>query len=145
MSSNEQSDIERNKTVARRYFEEFVDGRRLDVLEEIVAVDAADETRVGPGGTGTRDDFRLHAQSVWDNVKDLKITVTDLVAEADRVIVFWRIQGIQAGTLFGVPASGRAFTGHSISTLTIRDGQVVRYTVLPDRLGIIQQLSDSRL
>lgn len=144
MSSNEH-DIEANKAVTRRYFEEFVNDRRLDVLEEIVATDAADETRVGPGGTGTREDFRQHAQWVWENVKDLRISVTDLVAEGDRVIVFWTIEGVHAGNIFGVPASGRPFTGRSISTLTVRDGQVVRYTVLPDRLGIIQQLVDTHL
>lgn len=138
-------DIEANKDIARRYFEEFVNDRRLDVLEEIVAADAADEARVGPGGSGTREDFRQHAQWVWENVKDLRVSVTDLVAEGDRVIVFWKIEGIHAGNIFGVPASGKPFTGNSISTLTIRGGQVVRYRVLPDRLGIIQQLADAHL
>jgi SnoaL-like polyketide cyclase len=52
----------------------------------------------------------------------------------------WRIEGIHRGTVFGVPGTGKAFTGTSISTLTFRDGKVVRYTVLPDRLGIIKQL-----
>lgn len=139
------NEIERNKTVARRYFEEFVDGRSLDVLEEIVAADAADETRVGVGGTGTREDFREHARWLWENVKDVHVSVSDLLAEGDRVIVFWKIEGVHTGNIFGVPATGKPFTGHSISWLTIREGQVVRYNVLPDRLGIIQQLADVHL
>ena len=132
--------IEANKEIARRYFEEFVNERRLDVLEEIVAPDAVDETRAYSGGTGDRDDFRQHALWLWDNVQDVKATITDLIAEGDRVVVYWRIEGIHQGTIFGVPGTGKAFTGNSISTVTIQDGRVVRYTVLPDRLGIIKQI-----
>jgi len=132
--------IEANKEIARRYFEEFVNERRLDVLEEIVAPDAVDETRAYSGGTGDRDDFRQHALWLWENVQDVKATITDLIAEGDRVVVYWRIEGIHQGTIFGVPGTGKAFTGNSISTVTIRNGRVVRYTVLPDRLGIIKQI-----
>jgi steroid delta-isomerase-like uncharacterized protein len=132
--------IEANKEVARRYFEEFVNERRLDVLEEIVAEDAVDETRAYAGGSGDRDDFRQHALWLWDSVQDVKATILDLIAEDDRVVVYWRIEGIHRGTIFGVPGSGKPFTGSSISTITIKDGRVVRYTVLPDRLGIIKQI-----
>jgi steroid delta-isomerase-like uncharacterized protein len=132
--------VEANKDIARRYFEEFVNERRLDVLEELVAPDAVDETRAYSGGTGDRDDFRQHALWLWESVQDVKATITDLVAEDDRVVVYWRIEGIHQGTIFGVPGTGKAFTGNSISTITIQDGKVVRYTVLPDRLGIIKQI-----
>ncbi len=134
------TELARNKEVARRYFEELVNERRLDLLEEIVAEDAADETRVGPGGRGTREDFREHALWLFENVGDARTTITDVVAEGDRVVVFWRLEGVQLGEFFGVPATGRPFSGASISTLTIRDGKVVRYHVLPDRLGVVRQL-----
>jgi steroid delta-isomerase-like uncharacterized protein len=132
--------VEANKDIARRYFEEFVNERRLDVLEEIVAADAVDETRAYSGGSGDRDDFRQHALWLWESVQDVKATITDLIAEGDRVVVYWRIEGIHQGTIFGVPGTGKAFTGNSISTITVQDGKVVRYTVLPDRLGIIKQI-----
>ncbi|QMU77009.1 ester cyclase [Streptacidiphilus sp. PB12-B1b] len=132
---------EANKRVARRYFEELVNGQRIEVLAEVVAADAADETRVGVGGSGTRADFQEHVEWLWKSVKELEVTVDDLVAEGDRVIVFWTIAGIHEGTVFGVEGTGRRFRGRSISSLTVRDGQVVRYNVLPDRLGIVQQLT----
>ncbi|GAA1273299.1 ester cyclase [Kitasatospora nipponensis] len=133
--------IEANKALVHRYYDELVSGQRIELLAELVAADAADETRVGVGGSGTLEDFRQHLEVLWANVPDVRATVEDLVAEDDRVIAFWRIEGTHAGPIFGVPATGRRFTGHSISTLTIRDGQVVRYNVLPDRLGIVQQLA----
>ncbi|GAA4881570.1 ester cyclase [Kitasatospora terrestris] len=132
--------IEANKALVERYYHELVSGQRVDLIEELIAEDAADETRVGPGGSGTREDFREHLRWLWENVQDVKATVEDLVAEDDRVIAFWRIEGVHVGPVFGVPATGRPFTGYSISTLTVQDGKVTRYNVLPDRLGIIQQL-----
>ncbi len=130
--------IEQNKETARRLYEELITLRRPELFEELIAEDAVDET-IG-GGRG-REDFRTHVENVWATVEGVKATVTDSVAEGDRVVVFWRIEGVQRQPLFGVPASGRHFTGHSISTITFRDGQIVRYSVLPDRLGILQQIS----
>ncbi|MCX4745007.1 ester cyclase [Kitasatospora sp. NBC_01287] len=133
--------IEANKALVHRYYAELVTGQRIELLEELVAADAADETRVGPGGAGTREDFAEHLRVLWETVEGVTATVEDLVAEGDRVIAFWRIEGKHVGHVFGVPATGRDFVGHSISTLTIKDGRVVRYNVLPDRLGIIRQLT----
>ncbi|WP_405003297.1 ester cyclase [Kitasatospora purpeofusca] len=133
--------IEANKALVERYYHELVTGQRVELLEELVAEDAADETRVGPGGSGTRADFEEHLRWLWQNVRDVKATVEDLVAEGDRVIAFWRIEGTHVGPIFGVPATGKSFVGHSISWLTVRDNKVVRYNVLPDRLGIVQQLA----
>ncbi|GHH72997.1 MULTISPECIES: ester cyclase [Kitasatospora] len=135
------STIEDNKALVRRYYHELVSEQRIDLLEELIAEDAADETVVGPGGAGTREDFVGHLRVLWANVPDVRATVEDLVAEGDRVIAFWRIEGTHAGPVFGVPATGKPFSGFSISTLTIQDGKVVRYNVLPDRLGIITQLA----
>jgi steroid delta-isomerase-like uncharacterized protein len=125
-----------NKAVARRLYEEVISRRRPELLAEIVAADAVDETA---GVTG-RAGFYRHLQALWETVENVTASVTDLIAEGDRVVVFWRMEGTQRGPLFGVPPSGRSFTGRSISWITFRDGQIVRYNVLPDRLGIIQQL-----
>jgi len=62
------------------------------------------------------------------------------VAEGNRVVVFWRIQGVHTGTVWGVPASGNTIDGTSVSVITFRDGRVVDYTVTPDRLTILRQL-----
>jgi predicted ester cyclase len=132
--------LEANKAVARRYFD-GVGSQNLDDLAEFIAEDAVDETRASDGA-GSIEDFRDHARWLWANVGDAKAVVTDLLAEGDRVVAFWRLEGVHTGEVFGVPATGRHFSGISISTLTIRAGKVVRYTVLPDRLGFIKQLSD---
>jgi predicted ester cyclase len=128
--------IEVNKAVARRLYEEAITQQRPEILEQIVAADAVDETR----GTTGREGFYEHLRWFSDTVENVRATVTDLVAEGDRVVVCWQIEGVQRGPLFGVPPTGRPFAGRSISVITFRDGQIVRYNVLADRLAIISQL-----
>jgi steroid delta-isomerase-like uncharacterized protein len=130
---------ELNKEIARRFYAELVTGPHPELLAEFVAEDAVDETAggLGPGGI---EDFRRHVAWIKESAGEVTATVTDAVAEGDRVVVFWRIEGTHNGDLFGLPATGKPFSGQSISTITFRDGKIVRYTVLPDRLGIIQQL-----
>ena len=130
--------IEINKSVARRLYEEVISQHRLELLEEIAAADMVDETSDTPG----REGFYKHVLWFIETVDQVRATVTDMVAEGDRVVVFWTAEGIQRGLLFGVPPSGRPFTGEAISWMTFRDGQIVRYNVLPDRLGVIEQLKD---
>jgi predicted ester cyclase len=131
-----EASTEVNKAVARRLYEEVISQGRAELLAEIVAADAVDETRAAPG----REAFYEHVRWISETVEQPRATVTDLVAEGDRVVAFWRLEGIQRGTLFGVPPSGRSFAGQSISLITFRDGQIVRYSVLADRLGFIEQL-----
>jgi steroid delta-isomerase-like uncharacterized protein len=130
-----------NKAVARRLYEELISLHRSEILDEIIAEDAIDETVPPDVRIGGREDFRNHVENVWAAVEGVTATVTDLLAEDDRVVVFWRIEGVQRASLFGAPASGRRFVGNSISTITFADGKITRYRVLPDRLGILQQIS----
>jgi steroid delta-isomerase-like uncharacterized protein len=132
---------EQNKAVVRRYFEEFVNKRDLAAMAEIIAEDAVDSTQVRSGGPGRgREDFRVHAEWLWETVENARTTVTDLIAEGDRVVAYWQLEGVQRGEVFGVPATGRYFSGGSISTFTLRDGKVAYYKVLPDALGVVGQL-----
>ena len=133
--------VEVNKAVARRLYEEAITQQRPEVLEEIVAADAIDES----GATAGREGFYQHLQRITETVGNVRATVTDLVAEGDRVVVCWQMEGVHRGPLFGVPPSGRPFSGRSVSWITFRDGQIIRYNVLADRLGIIQQLDGQRL
>ncbi|GAB2825438.1 ester cyclase [Actinocorallia aurea] len=137
MSTTTQDTAARNKDIARRFYAELVTGPHPELLEEFVAPDAVDETSAGLGGI---EDFRAHLAWIAASAGEVTASVTDAVAEGDRVVVFWRIEGTHTGELFGVPPTGRRFSGQSVSTITFRDGKIVRYAVLPDRLGIVQQL-----
>ncbi|MCT9935294.1 ester cyclase [Planotetraspora sp. A-T 1434] len=94
------STTETNREVARRFYEEAVTQGRLEVLDEIIADDATDGA--GPaGGAGGRDGFVQHITWLRSAVEGVTATVTDTVAEGDRVVVYWTIEGVQRGNVFG--------------------------------------------
>ncbi|CAO5166603.1 putative ester cyclase [Frankia sp. AiPs1] len=135
-----QPGIAAQKDIARRIYEEVVNHGRVDLLETFIADDGDDTTRARSGWSSGRDGFVEHVQWLRTAVPDVRTTVTDLLAEGNRVVVYWRIEGTQRGELFGVAPTGRRIDATSISLFTFRNGQVINYSVQPDRLTILRQL-----
>jgi predicted ester cyclase len=129
-----------NKAAARRLYEEVVNQGRLEVLDELVAEDGLDRPGAGRWAAG-REGFRQHVIWLRETVGEATTTVTDLIAEGDRVVVFWRLEGTHRGTLFGATATGRRVSGDSISWLTFHNGLIVEYGVLPDRQQFLRDLA----
>lgn len=128
--------IETNKFLARRFFEEIVSGGKLALIDEIISQDAIDRTQKTPG----RDGFRQHVNWFRAAFPDQKITINDLISEEDRVVVYWTIEGTHQGEFWGVQPTGRKVSGRAISLITVKKGQIVEYSVRPDSLGILIQL-----
>jgi len=128
-----------NKDVVRQFFEEVVAKDRLDLLDTVAAADMIDHTAPELGWSPGRKGFSEHVQWVHKGVSDRVVTVDDLVAEGDRVVVYWTLAGRHTGDFF-VPATGRTFSASAISVCTLKDRQIVEYNVMPDALGLLQQL-----
>jgi steroid delta-isomerase-like uncharacterized protein len=131
--------LEDNRHTVRRFFEELVGRGNMALLEEIIAPDAVHVASVTDWPPG-REGFRQHVLWFRNAYPDMQITIDDLVAEGDRVIAFWTLRGTQEGEFWGVQPTGRHIVGRAISLLRVQNGQVVEYTVHPDRLGILLQL-----
>jgi predicted ester cyclase len=132
--------IDIHKDIARRLYEEVVNLGKSELLDTFVAEGGDDTTRAHAGWSSGRAGFREHLEWLRASVPDVHATVTDILAEGDRVVVFWRIEGTHHGELFGVPPTGRRIDATSISLLTFRAGQIINYSVLPDRLTILRQV-----
>ncbi|MDQ4099642.1 MAG: ester cyclase [Chloroflexota bacterium] len=123
---------EENKTVVRRYFEEFHSQRQLNLAEEIISPDL-----VGPTLTATE---RLHTA-----FPDYRITIDEQVAEADRVATVWTgsgtHQGEWASPIGSVSPTGKGVTWTATTTLRIAEGKIAEVIGTNwDHLGILQQL-----
>ena len=77
---------------------------------------------------------------LWEAFPDLRITIEDMVGEADRVAWRLTVQGTHESEFRGVPATGTAVTFGAQYIFRFRNGKVVeRWTTL-DRLGLMIQL-----
>ncbi len=121
-----------NKTVVRRYFEEYHDDRRLELLDELVAEDLRAPT--------------ARAQAMVARAfPDYRITIDDQLAEDDVVATVWSARGTHEGPWDSpagtVEATGRSIEWTATTTLRIADGRIAAVIGTHwDHLGILQQM-----
>ena len=128
------TELERNKTVARRYLEEVWGRGNLAVVDELIAADyrggtrgAGQKTHAGPDGlkqcvSGQRAAFP-------DGTK----TLVSLTAEDERVVAEMSFAGTHAAT-------GRRVSNDQVFVLHLRDGRIVSEAVFFDVGGTLAQL-----
>jgi steroid delta-isomerase-like uncharacterized protein len=128
-----------NEALARRFFEEFCDGRRLEIADEILAADHAyhdpHSPPSAPGPDGMKEIVGLYQTAVeghWE--------VHEVVAAGDRVMVRWTGHGTQSGEIMGLAPTGRTIRVDALTLLRIEDGKIAENWTLWDTLGFLQQL-----
>lgn len=111
------------KTVARRWFEEVWNERRVDLIDELMAPDSIGHLEAGD--VGGPDSFRqIHAAFV-SAVPDLRIEIEDVVAEGDRAAVRWHVRGTHGGEGFGFAPTQQNVARRGTTWLRVRDGRIV--------------------
>ena len=131
---------EANKAIARRLYEDVITDGNLAALEDIVAADVYDHSLVPQGLPPTRETFTRHITGFRAAFPDIQVTVDEMVAEGDRVVVVWSATGTHRGPFGGVAPTGRRVSGTNASILRLRDGRITEYRVFRDRLETLQQL-----
>jgi ketosteroid isomerase-like protein len=118
---------EENKALVRRLVDEFINGGRLDLLEELFAPEL-----VGP--------VRQADTSFRAAFPDWREEIVDLVAEGDKVAARFRCSGTFQGEFMGVAPNGRRQEVDEVYFLRVRDGRIVEYWGLEDNLTRLRQL-----
>ena len=127
-----------NKDVARRLYDEVFNGRRVEVLDEIVARDYEEHDPL-PGQAAGIDGFKKRIAILVDAL-DPHFTIEDVIAEDDRVVVRWTNSGTNVGDFLGMPATGRPFTIAGIDIYRVEDGKLAEHWHVVDMLAQLQQL-----
>jgi ketosteroid isomerase-like protein len=127
----------RNIEATRRLLEEAFSRGNLDVLDELIAPDLVEHQRgLASDATGPRQAIELCRG--W--FTDFTITIEDLVADDERVWVRGTARGINTGSIFGRPPTGRPFEITVFDELRFRDGRIVEHWGVPDQLGMLLQV-----
>ena len=137
------SDIEANKAIVRQLIEDVFNGRRLDLLGDVLhpefrgrAISAfvPGGPEIGPGGR--RKVYEMFLQAL----PDARGEVLDLVGEADKVVLVGRLGGTHRGEFLGRPGTGRHIEWMAIHVYTIRDGKILEDAAMTDSLAIMRQI-----
>jgi len=71
---------------------------------------------------------------------DLRLSFEDAVADRDRVVTRWRLEGTQNGPLMGIAPSGRRVNIEGIRIDRIEDGKIAESWMQWDMLGLLDQI-----
>ena len=71
---------------------------------------------------------------------DRTVTIEDVMAEGDKVVVRYTMKGTHKGTFRGIPGTGKKFTQGGISIYRIKDGKILESWTMNDNLGLMQQI-----
>ena len=119
--------IEENKAIIRRLFQEVWVGD----------VPAADRF-YAPGPQ--LDGLKAFATALYAAIPDWRVTIDDLVAEDDKVVVRWTGRGTHRGEWQGRPPTGREVTTTGIDIERMVDGKIVQEDGEVDMLGFLRQV-----
>lgn len=128
------AELERNKAVARRVYEE---GLSQGVFEVPYTQDF-----VGHGGnaTFTHADGMAEAMGWRLAFPDLKVDVDLILAEGDLVSVRWTARGTNTGAGNGIPATGKQVKVSGTTVFRMVDGAIAEEWTSGDSLGLLKQL-----
>ncbi len=128
---------EENIAIARRLIQEGFSDGNVAVCDELVAVDGVEHQRgLKPGAAGAKETI----QTLHDWFSDFRLEIEDVIASGDRVWMRARATGVNTGSVFGRPPTGRPLEITVFDTVRIEDGRIVEHWGVPDQLGMLMQL-----
>jgi predicted ester cyclase len=128
-----------NKALVRRIFEEIINQRREDAIDELFDENFVDH---GPGGQDLhgREEFRTTIKAWLAAFPDVHCEVSHLVEEGDRVGWVVHTTGTHTGDALGFPATGKRIDTLSANIGVVRGGKAVEHWSEQGMLAMLQQL-----
>lgn len=128
------------KMIVRRVNEQaFSADGDLSVIDEFVAPDLVDHT-APPHLQHGNQSLKQLAQ-IWRTAfPDLKVTVHDILAQDDLVVIAWSGGGTHLGNLMGIPPTGKQGVMSGITFNRMHDGRIVERWGNNDQVGLFMQL-----
>jgi steroid delta-isomerase-like uncharacterized protein len=132
---------EQNKTLVRRYWEEVWNKGNLAVADELIASDFDGHPLPSDPDFGRGPAGQKHLVGMYRTAfPDVRMTIEDMTAEGDRVVVRWTARGTQTGVFMEIPATGKPTKVTGMFANRLAGGKIVEGWGNFDALGMLQQL-----
>ena len=127
---------EKNKTLARRFYDEILNSRKMDVAGEILSPEYIDHSAAAPG----LENFKAYLAKITSVFPDIKVTIEDLLADDDKVAVRLTVRGTQLGSFRGFPPTSKQATWTGMDIIHISAGRIIERWSERDFLDMLLQL-----
>src|SRR6266568_6179178 len=131
---------EANKALVRRFYDEVTNGRNVAVLDELLAPNFEGFKVEGADHGQNREAFKHMITMVLNAFPDHHQAIHDWIAENDRVVTRWTVQGTHQGEYVGIAPTGKQVKITGIDIFRVVDGKIVELWAEVDMPGMMQQL-----
>jgi steroid delta-isomerase-like uncharacterized protein len=132
----------KNLSLCRRFAQRVINQRNPMAARDFVAEDSIHHEIAGvPQGCqrGPRAMERF-LKPYLRAFPDLRILFEDAIADRDRVVTRWRLEGTHEGPLMGIPASGNHVSIEGIRIDRIENGRIAESWMQMDSLSLLEQI-----
>jgi steroid delta-isomerase-like uncharacterized protein len=131
--------LQQNKSIVRRLIDETQNQANFAALDELLADDFVDHSPL-PGLPPTREGVRMLFGALRAAFPDLRVAISEQIAEDERVVTRKTFNGTHGGAFLGFEPTGNPVTFEVIDILTIRGKRITEHRVVFDQLGLLRQL-----
>lgn len=131
---------EENKAIARRLIEEAWNQGNLSVVDELLAPDHASHHSMVGNQPPSRELYKQFIVRTRTAFPDMRATIEDQIAEGDKVVTRWSVQGTHQGMFQGHNPTGNQMRLTGIAIDRISNGKVVEGWMEMDTHYQMQQL-----
>ena len=130
---------EENKALVRRFLDELQNKQNYGIVDELVAPGYPGQGAGGGGGDSpeaVKEGTRMRKIAF----PDLRWTFEDQIAEGDKVVTRFTMQGTHRGEYQGIAPTNKEIVTSGIFIHRIENGKLAERWTAFDALGMMQQL-----
>lgn len=129
------SAMEKNKAMIQGLYENVLNQRNIALLPQYIA-----PAYTGPTGGKGAAGFEVPILSLIKSFPDIQWTLSEVIAEGNKVAVKWTWHGTHTGDFQQIPATGKTIDLTGTAIYECQDGKVVALDLRTDRLGFLTAL-----
>ncbi len=129
---------EDSKELVRRFFEDALNRRNFDALDELLDPDYV-YRGVVEGEIRGCEAMKRFVTSLYSVLPDARHVIQEQIAEGDRVVTRFKTTGTPQVEFMGIAPDGRSFTVDEVSIHRIAGGKIIEDWTLWDVEGLRRQ------
>jgi steroid delta-isomerase-like uncharacterized protein len=131
---------EDNKKLIHRLMEEVFNQGNTSLVDEFFAPDFVEHEELPPEMPPGIEAVKMLPKVFRSAFPDFQVTIDDVIAEGEKVVVRSTWSGTHKGEFMGIPPSGKSVSFGVYDTIRIAGGKVVEHWGQMDNMTLMQQL-----